>query len=402
VARLVVNLPPLAVADLITAFHNRPLTFNGSVLLANDGDPDGDPIFLASASTNSTEGGAITQDGQSLTYTPPAGFLGNDTFNYLLGDARGAFSVGQVTVWVHDNNAPVLGPVPDYVATVLTPLLISNFATDLDATNLLTFSLEPGAPTNAVIRPDTGAFRWTPAREQAPGSNVISVTVTDNGNPSQSDTKSFIVMVNDYLELTAGSMVLNAGENNSVPIDVFSSASLLSLQFDLHFPADRLTNVTFEALAPELANLSVQIVDSNTAALTFTATAGNTLQSTQQLARLHFETLVGQPSAFAPLNISSVACARATDGLTPTMLVNDGRIVIVGAQAMLEAVLSGAGQRQLVLYSKPGVTNIIQSRTSLATSAVWANRNSYTVTNLVRTVPAPSPTAPLIFYRLRQ
>jgi hypothetical protein len=49
-----------------------------------------------------------------------------------------------------------------------------------------------------------------------------------------------------------------------------------------------------------------------------------------------------------------------------------------------------------------GTNYTIQSKTSLAPAATWANRSTLTMTNNIRVVPAPSPTAPLIFFQLRQ
>src|SRR4030095_4574251 len=41
----------------------------------------------------------------------------------------------------------------------------------------------------------TGAFSWTPAANQAPSTNNITVRVADNGLPVLSDTKAFVVTV---------------------------------------------------------------------------------------------------------------------------------------------------------------------------------------------------------------
>src|SRR5262249_49506197 len=220
---------------------------------------------------------------------------------------------------------------------VLTPLVVTNLATDGNPNDRLTLSLGPGAPANAVINPRTGVFRWTPTRDQAPSTNLITVNVTDNGVPPLSATTSFTVMVNDYVEITAGSTVLNAGESNSVPIDLFSSTELLNLQCVLHFAGERLTNLAIEELTPEVAGISLQPADASSASLAITAAPGHTLLGAQHLARLHFTTLAGQSSAITSLSLSSVSGTKATDGLTPTHLANNGRIIIVGDQPLLEA-----------------------------------------------------------------
>jgi hypothetical protein len=42
--------------------------------------------------------GTVTTDGISVTYTSSAGFTGQDTFTYTVGDGRGGFATATVTV----------------------------------------------------------------------------------------------------------------------------------------------------------------------------------------------------------------------------------------------------------------------------------------------------------------
>ena len=185
----------------------------------------------------------------------------------------------------------------------LSALVVSNSASDPDGTtNTITYFLLAGAPTNASINATSGVFRWTPLLTQAPSTNVIMVRATDDGVPPLSDTKSFVVTVNDYLQVTAGSTVLFAGTNGSVPIDIYSTAEMLGLDCVLHFAGDRLSNLSVEALDPATAAVSLAMPDLNTAVLTFTAAAGRTMQGTQHLALLHFTAMGGQTSAFLPLD----------------------------------------------------------------------------------------------------
>jgi hypothetical protein len=74
-------------------------------------------------------------------------------------------------------------------------LLFTNQATDIESPpQSLTFSLR-GAPTNATINPASGVFAWTTTEMDGPGTNVISVVVTDDGSPSLSATQSFAVVI---------------------------------------------------------------------------------------------------------------------------------------------------------------------------------------------------------------
>jgi hypothetical protein len=105
------NQPPVANADSYDAVGNTELVVGtsstqpaslvvavGSVL-ANDTDPDGDP--LTATLGTSTAGAVVTvnSDG-TFRYLPPAGFTGNDTFTYVANDGQGHNSNGTVTIHV--------------------------------------------------------------------------------------------------------------------------------------------------------------------------------------------------------------------------------------------------------------------------------------------------------------
>src|SRR5207249_4233318 len=101
------------------------------------------------------------------------------------------------TVVVNEvNSSPVLAPISDQVAFAGIQLAITNSATDSDfPANILTFSLDPGAPDGTVINPADGVFTWTPTARQVPGTYRVTVRVTDDGVSSLSDTQSFTIVV---------------------------------------------------------------------------------------------------------------------------------------------------------------------------------------------------------------
>jgi hypothetical protein len=101
------------------------------------------------------------------------------------------------TVVVSDaNSAPVLAPISDQIAFVGIQLVVTNSASDGDVpADRLTYSLDPGAPAGAFIDPENGLFTWTPANNQVPGTNAVTIRVTDNGVPSLSKIQSFSIVV---------------------------------------------------------------------------------------------------------------------------------------------------------------------------------------------------------------
>jgi len=159
-----------------------------------------------------------------------------------------------------------------------------------------------------------------------------------------------------------------------------------------------LQNWTIEPLTPALTNSSVQPATPGEVSLTLNANGPQHLQGTQQLARLHFTATAGQTSAFIPLNIEDVICDRAQAGLEPSSIVNNNRIVVIGTDSLLEAVLSASGQRQLIIYGPAG-SYIIETSTDPRNG--WTTWQQVTTTSLTHTVPLPNNQAN-VFYRLRR
>src|SRR2546426_4378615 len=62
-------------------------------------------------------------------------------------------------------------------------------------TNTLPFIWAQVAPPTAAIDPANGVFTWTPPANQAPGTNTVTVRVTDDGVPRLDDAKSFKIVV---------------------------------------------------------------------------------------------------------------------------------------------------------------------------------------------------------------
>lgn len=93
------------------------------------------------------------------------------------------------------NDRPVLVPIADLSLMEGQTIAFTNSATDVDLPwNQLVFGLAE-APTNAAIDPTGGVLTWTPAENQGPGTYIISVFVTDNGEPSLSATQTFTIVV---------------------------------------------------------------------------------------------------------------------------------------------------------------------------------------------------------------
>jgi hypothetical protein len=89
------NVPPVANADAAATEFQTPVTI---AVLANDTDPNGDPLAIVDVSQPAE--GVVTHDGVTVTFTPVAGFSGPTSFLYTVADGRGGSAVGLVTVTV--------------------------------------------------------------------------------------------------------------------------------------------------------------------------------------------------------------------------------------------------------------------------------------------------------------
>ncbi|MHC4477287.1 MAG: GEVED domain-containing protein [Planctomycetota bacterium] len=93
-----VNNPPEANDDTVVTLQDTPVMIE---VLANDGDPDDDPLTVDSV-TQGENGSAEINEDNTVTYTPNPGFYGPDTFTYTISDGRGGTDTATVTVTVEE------------------------------------------------------------------------------------------------------------------------------------------------------------------------------------------------------------------------------------------------------------------------------------------------------------
>ena len=197
------NTPPvLSAIPNQTIYANSLLTFTVSAT-----DTDQPPQILTfSLGTGAPTGASITTNGV-FSWTPTAAQApSTNTLSVIVTDsgvpqmsATNSFSV----VVYPPNTPPVLAAIPNQTVYANTLLTFTASATDTDQPRqTLTFTLGTGVPSGASITPG-GLFTWTPTDAQAPSTNLITVTVTDNGVPPLSDTNTFDVIVVAAIKITS-------------------------------------------------------------------------------------------------------------------------------------------------------------------------------------------------------
>ena len=105
-----VNDPPVAVDDTATTDQDVAVVVS---VLGNDTDVDGDTLTVAA--TTQPANGSVTTNGTTVTYTPNAGFAGNDSFGYTVSDGALSDSASVAVTVVPgtplDTTPPMISPV---------------------------------------------------------------------------------------------------------------------------------------------------------------------------------------------------------------------------------------------------------------------------------------------------
>ena len=217
-----VNDDPVANDDTVVATQNTPLNIITSTLLANDSDVDGDTLTITNVSGVSTRGGSLTLTNGVITYTPPVGFIGTDSFTYEVNDGNGATDTATVRITV---GAQQTDAVDDTASTREdTPLVLSSttvLANDSNASQVLNVSATSANGGRVSFNPTTGDITYTPAANFN-GTDTFTYTAADEtGAITDTATVTITVIpVNDRPD--AANDNVSTDENTPLAISVSS------------------------------------------------------------------------------------------------------------------------------------------------------------------------------------
>ena len=186
--------PPTAETDRIVLQEDSAQQLD---ILANDSDPDGDPIHLVSVG-KAAHGTVINNGGGVVTYLPMKDYFGEDGFEYVIADTTGRSSTGHVDILVSPvNDPPILEPI-HVVLNRNTQIDIIYKATDPDG-DVITYTVKEG-PKHATL------FAYPKLSTYKP-------------NPGFSGTDSFTLVASDgVLESPPALVDILVEDKNNPPV----------------------------------------------------------------------------------------------------------------------------------------------------------------------------------------
>ncbi|MDP5152064.1 Ig-like domain-containing protein, partial [Rheinheimera baltica] len=234
------NARPVAVDDNYTLLWNQPHLLN---VLANDSDADNDNLIinLASAYFGTV---TISEDGQSLWYTPDNDFIGPDTLSYSVSDGQGGSGSATVNVSVYYNRAPVVNNL-SVNTDDKTAIVIDVLATATDADNdTLTIATATATQGVVTITPEQ-TLRYVP-RTGFDGNDTISFTVSDGRGNSSTATVTVTVKAYEVITVVNKS---SGGTFNGWPLLLLSMLLVLRRKPGVAVIATLLSALSFNAQA---------------------------------------------------------------------------------------------------------------------------------------------------------
>lgn len=201
--------PPVAINDSQSTSKDTSVSIP---VLNNDYDPDGDMLRITSVGTSTNEdpyttanGGTVVWNaGGSMVYTPPAGYVGTDTYEYTISDGNGGTDTATVTMTITDSTDPdtnTVTAVGDSASTPMDigltiPVLTNDYDAEGDNFAISSIVADPAhgtitinsdgtvtyAPDSGFIGVDTFEYEITDEKGVT-DTAIVSVTVTDPSNP---------------------------------------------------------------------------------------------------------------------------------------------------------------------------------------------------------------------------
>lgn len=331
-------------APFLAAQSDRTIAELTSLVVTNTAtDPGAPPGSLAYSLLNPPSGASIDSNGIITWTSSEAQGPSTNTLTTVVSDGGlpPLSTTNSFKVVVNEINvAPVLPVQTNRTIVALTPLVVTNSASDSDVpVNPISYSLITG-PTNAIIS-NTGVISWTPVVAQVPSTNIFTTVATDS-NPwavnSQhlTATNTFTVVVSAI----HNGPVLVAQTNRSINEQTLLAVTNAAADNDI--PSRRLT---YSLLNPP----SGAVIDTN-GVITWTPSeiqgpATNTITTvvtddgTPQLSATNSFTVIVNEINVPPT--LPAQADRTTVGFTPLLVTNTASDSDLPVNSLSYSLLSG-------------------------------------------------------------
>jgi len=227
--------PPIAVDDSYAIGEDSFLSTNAvNGVLANDTDPDSDPLTTLLVGDVANGSLVLSSDG-SFDYTPDQDFFGTDSFTYKANDGIADSGIATVTITVDPVNDPPVANDDSGITSQDTSVLIDVLANDTDVDGDLLAVTGTTVPANgSVFDNGDGTVTYTPAPSFTGGDSfsytvedgnggtdtaVVAITVTESNDPPIAADDAYSVDEDNTLTVDAPAGVLaNDSDPESIPL----------------------------------------------------------------------------------------------------------------------------------------------------------------------------------------
>ncbi len=214
-----INVSPDAVDD--EALLNEDAGATTIDVLANDTDVNPDDVLMITL-VSRPESGSVVNGDTYVTYTPPAGWFGTDTFEYVISDGNQGVDTATVTVIVLPVNDPPIAAEDSASTAEDTPVAVDVLDNDSDPDTgdvLGIQSVKQG--DHGTVTHDGDLVTYTPDDDWF-GTDTFTYVVHDfNGGSATADVTVVVSPENDAP--IADDDVAETWDNVAVDIDVLAN-----------------------------------------------------------------------------------------------------------------------------------------------------------------------------------
>jgi len=192
--------PPIGMGETYNTNEDTPLTVDpGGGVLANDSDPDGDPITAVLVSPPQHSSNFSLNQNGSFSYQAAADYNGTDAFTYRVSANGKTSGVLTASLTVAPVNDPPVAVADDAGASLLgttvtqsAPGVLGN-DTDVDSATLTAVLDQDVSHGTLTLSPD-GSFSYTPDSGYT-GPDSFTYYATDGSASSNPVTVTFLVVL---------------------------------------------------------------------------------------------------------------------------------------------------------------------------------------------------------------